>query len=330
MRQWMPTVGQRPEGRLSLTRVGLGQSNLTFRLIDQSGKKWVLRRPPLGRLLESAHDVAREARILKALGPTAVPVPQVYGELPRGATSDGAPAFLMSWVDGNVVDTMNSAEALDAEGRRSISVGLARTLARIHAVDVQRAGLSELASHKAYAPRQLKRWKGQWEQSKTRELPRLDDLTLWLEQRLPVEREVVLVHGDFHVRNVIVTAGTSDVAAVLDWELSSLGHPLADLGTLLAYWPHPGEVGLGGFTPTALPGFLTRDSMIAEYARASEADVGDIVFWQVLALWKLAIIAEGVLRRTKDQPLNKAAAGAPEAAEISGLVDRAWHVIAHA
>jgi aminoglycoside phosphotransferase (APT) family kinase protein len=313
-------------GPLTLHRIGLGQSNLTYRVVDESGRAWVLRRPPLGHLLESAHDVAREARILSALGASAVPVPGVLGTLAPGAVGDDVPAFVMAWVEGVVVDRMVVAEGLPEPRRRSIGTSLARTLAEIHGVDISAVGLADLASHKPYAPRQLRRWSAQWAQSRTRDLPALDRLTQRLESAVPAHEELSLVHGDFHVRNVI-TDSTGDVVSVLDWELSTLGEPLADLGTLLAYWPEPGEEGLDEFVPSTLPGFPSRGELVHEYGAASGRDLDALGFWHALGLWKLAIIAEGVLRRALDEPRNRAAEGTPEPEKIAGLVDRA-HAVA--
>jgi aminoglycoside phosphotransferase (APT) family kinase protein len=314
-------------GSVSVGRVGLGQSNLTFRVVDEADVVRVLRRPPLGHLLESAHDVLREARIMAALGETAVPVPQVYGVLQPGVVGDDVPAFMMSWIDGTVVDTMQGATALSKPARAKASHSLVHAMAKVHAVDLDATGLRSLASNGPYAPRQLKRWSAQWERSRTRDLPELDRLTDWLGRHLPTEKELSLVHGDLHVRNVIVDDDTYDVAAVLDWELSTLGHPLADLGTLLAYWPDPGEDGLDDFVPSHLDGFASQAELVDAYALASGRDVDDIAYWHVLGLWKLAIIAEGVLRRTIDEPLNKAADGTPSAERIDGLVDRAARII---
>ena len=160
----------------------------------------------------------------------------------------------MEFIDGQVVDTMAIAESLAPQRRRQIGVSLPTTLAKVHAVDIDAVGLSDLASHKPYAHRQLKRWAGQWEQSKTRELPELDDLTRRLVAAAPEQRELSLVHGDFHLRNAIVSRGTGAVIGVLDWELSTLGDPLADMGTMLAYWPEPGEE-MGDFAASTLDGF---------------------------------------------------------------------------
>lgn len=321
---WLPQLGITVTGPLSFERIGLGQSNLTYRVSDADGRSWVLRRPPLGTLLASAHDVAREARILSALETTAVPTPAVYG-LTRG--DDDVPLLLMEYVDGVVVDRMSVAESLTPQRRRHIGLSLPKTLATIHAVDIEAVGLADLASHKPYAQRQLKRWAGQWELSKTRELPGLEDLTRRLIAAAPEQRELTLVHGDFHLRNVITSRKTGDVVAVLDWELSTLGDPLADMGSLLAYWPEAGEDDAAGlFTAVTLKGFPDRAEMARVYLTETGRDAETLKYWHALGLWKVAIIAEGVMRRGLDEPQNKAAAGTPTIDRIDALVRQARDV----
>jgi aminoglycoside phosphotransferase (APT) family kinase protein len=330
LRTWMSGHGLGNTGALALERVGLGQSNLTYRVTDEAGQRWVLRRPPLGELLQSAHDVVREARILCALGPTPVPVPHVYGTLQPGVVDDDAPAVVMAWVDGIVIDRPEVVESMSPTRREAAARSLARALAGIHAVDVRQAGLDDLASQEPYAPRQLRRWSTQWRRSQTRDLPLLDELTERLWQHVPAQSETTLVHGDLHLRNVITSPQSGEVAAVLDWELSTLGDPLADVGTLLAYWPAADEVGIDPFAPSALPGFPAREELVTTYAEASGRDTTDVVFWHALGLWKLAVIGEGVLRRAQDQPLNRAASGTPTADRIEALVQRADAVAASA
>src|SRR5262249_9751895 len=184
--------------------------------------------------------VVREARIIAALADTEVPVPRILGVTTDSEFCD-VPLVLVEFVDGLVVDTMDVAESLTPQHRRQIALSLPGTLARIHTVDLAQVGLGDLASHKPYAQRQLKRWAWQWEMSKTRELPELDDVTRRLTAAAPEQREISLVHGDFHLRNLITSRETGEVVATLDWELSTLGDPLADMGTLLTYWPEPGE-----------------------------------------------------------------------------------------
>nr|WP_324192876.1 phosphotransferase family protein [Nocardia transvalensis] len=307
-------------------RVGIGQSNLTFRITDADGRSWVLRRPPLGRLLASAHDVSREARVLSALGPTDVPVPRIHDVRREGDVA----LVLMEHIDGLVLDRIANAEKLTAQQRHTAAISLIRTLARIQAVDLEATGLADLASHKPYAPRQLKRWSGQWEKSKTRELPALERLTERLLAAIPEQREIALVHGDYNLRNVITAPGTGKVAAVLDWELCTLGDPLADVGSLLAYWPTRDEPTVPGFEMCTLPGFPSRDDLVSEYLALTGRDRQTLGYWHALALWKLAIIAEGVLRRSLDDPRNRATAATPTAERIEDLVDTAQRVAADA
>jgi aminoglycoside phosphotransferase (APT) family kinase protein len=245
-----------------------------------------------------------------------------------GLTRDGAGValLLMEFVDGLVVDRMPIAEALTPQHRRQIGLSLTKTLAKIHAVDIEAVGLSDLASHKPYAQRQLKRWAGQWELSKTRELPGLDDLTRRLIAAAPGHQELTLVHGDFHLRNVITSYTTGEVIAVLDWELSTLGDPLADMGSLLAYWPAPGEDTAGDFAAAALDGFPDRAEMARTYLAETGRDAETLKYWYALGLWKVAVIAEGVMRRAIDEPQNKAASGTPTIQRIDALVQKASEV----
>jgi aminoglycoside phosphotransferase (APT) family kinase protein len=229
-------------------------------------------------------------------------------------------------VDGVVIDRPQAADGMPRDRRRAVALSLARALATVHAVDLDDTALARLASHKPYAPRQLKRWSEQWQRSKTKEIPALDALTARLRRGVPDQRETTLVHGDLHLRNVITSPTTGDVVAVLDWELSTLGEPLADLGTLLAYWPSAGEPGIDPFAPSSLPGFPTRSEIVEEYARASGRDTRNVAYWHALGLWKLAVIGQGVLRRALDEPLNKAAAGTPTPERIEAIVDYAHEV----
>ena len=323
--RWIEGLGLQAAAPLSFERIGLGQSNLTFLVSDVDGRCWVLRRPPLGHLLASAHDVAREARILMALEDTAVPTPAIYGLSQDSAVSE-VPLLLMEYVDGQVVDRMSVAVALSPQRRRAIGLSLPRTLAKIHAVDLEATGLVDLASHKPYALRQLKRWGGQWEQSKTRELPELDDLTQRLAAAAPEQRELTLVHGDFHLRNVITSHDTGEVIAALDWELCTLGDPLADIGSMLAYWAEPGETTGGDFSATTLEGFPDRAEVAQTYLDETGRDPAALKYWHALGLWKVSVIAEGVMRRAMDEPQNAAESGTPTVERIDALVAKAREV----
>lgn len=320
--RWMAGLGLGCRPPLHFARLGYGQSNLTFSATDADGRSWVLRRPPLGELLASAHDVAREYRILAALEGTAVPTPRVLALTSDPSVTD-APLVLMEHVDGVVVDTPEVAESLSVTQREAIGSGLIEALARVHAVDLDATGLTSLASHGVYADRQLKRWHRQWELSRTRELPAIDELADRLRAAVPPQHEVTLVHGDFHLRNLIISTTDYSVCAVLDWELSTLGEPLADLGGLLAYWPHPEEAAAATLTVPAISGFPRRDELARAYAERTGRSSEALNFWYVLALWKVAIIAEGVLRRAQDDPRNAAAGATVTRKTVDDLVDRA-------
>lgn len=307
---------------VTCVRVGVGQSNLTYLLADEAGRRVVLRRPPVGHLLASAHDVVREARILAALAETAVPVPSILGICTDEAITP-VPLVVMEYVDGVVLDALDKATAIDIPTRATIGASMIDTLAHIHDVDLDAVGLADLASHKPYAVRQLKRWSAQWEKSKTREVPDLDALTVRLSANVPAQLETRLVHGDFHIRNVMVDPDTGAVRAALDWELSTLGDPLADIGSTLAYWPAPGEPPLSAAPVELLDGFPSRAALAQAYLERTGRDHAALQFWHALGLWKVAIIAEGVLRRAQDNPSNAAAAGVPTTAVVDSLVAKA-------
>lgn len=302
---WITTaLGLNAKAPLSFRRIGNGQSNLTYLVTDAAGGSWVLRRPPLGTLLASAHDVVREHRILTALQDTGVPVPKVLGLTEDPAVTD-APMMLMSFVDGTVVDDVAVAEQLTVKRRAQIGASLTDTLASIHAVDLDATRLVDLASHKPYAERQLKRWSGQWEKSKTREHSGVEGLAERLRAAAPEQRELTLVHGDFHLSNVITSIVDGRVTAVVDWELCTLGDPLADVGALLAYWPQAGEGYVGPFMSSTLDGFPTRAELADAYFAQTGRDPSALGFWHTLALWKVSIIAEGILRRLLNDPRNR-------------------------
>lgn len=320
--EWIGGLGIGAVAPLTFDRVGNGQSNLTYAVTDVGGSRWVLRRPPLGRLLASAHDVVREYRILTALQNTGVPVPKMIAVCEDQSVSE-VPLVLMSYVDGVVIDSVSTAEKMTEEQRSAVGSAMTATLANIHRVDLDNVGLADLASHKPYAERQLKRWTTQWQQSQSREVPAIDALTERLAGSIPVQSEVRLVHGDFHLNNVITSPSNGKIVAVVDWELCTLGDPLADLGGLLAYWPEATDPVAGPFMASTLPGFPTRKELIAHYAAETGRDVSAVGFWQVLALWKLSIIAEGVMRRAEADARNRAGKGTPTTTLIDDIVARA-------
>lgn len=321
LRAWFDSIGVSHSGALRFGRIGLGQSNLTYWVRDQVGRRWVLRRPPLGHTLASAHDVVREARILRALDATDVPTPRIFGVAEAGVAGD-APAVLMEFVDGHVNDTAEALASLTPHQRRATALSMVETLARVHAVDLERTGLDTLASHAPYAQRQLQRWTRQWYASWQGDNREFDALTARLTDAIPVRQEIRLVHGDFHLRNVITSRSTGAVAAVLDWELSTLGDPMADMGSTLAYWPKPGEPAFGHGMP-ALAGIPGLEEMGRAYAEASGRGSDALWFWYVLGLWKIAAIYAGIMRRTKDNPGNLSSVRRPEEADVLSLLSSA-------
>jgi len=282
---------------LSFRRISGGHSNLTYDVRDAVGGRWALRRPPLGKRLGSAHDMGREHRVVSALRPTAVPVAPVVG-LCQDESVNGAPFYVMEFVDGPILRGLAEAEAFpDEADRRAIGEQALDTLVAIHAVDPDAAGLGDLGRKQDYVARQLRRWHGQWEKSKTRELAAIDAVHERLSARIPEQGPATIVHGDYRLDNMILTPA-GEVAAVVDWELCTLGDPLADVGLLMVYWPEPGDELIAlGQPATLAPGFPGREELKARYAERSGRDLSQLDFFVALGYWKLAIILEGVYAR---------------------------------
>jgi aminoglycoside phosphotransferase (APT) family kinase protein len=282
---------------LRFERIAGGHSNLTYRVTDAAGGTWALRRPPLGKRLGSAHDMAREFKVVSALGPTEVPVAPVVGLCEDEAVND-APFYVMEFVEGPVLRGLAEAETFpDEADRRAIGERVADTLVAIHAVDPEAVGLGDLGRKEDYVARQLHRWHGQWEKSKTRELGPIDRVHESLSTRIPEQGPATIVHGDYRLDNMILTP-EGEVAAVVDWELCTLGDPLADVGLLMAYWPERGEDTLAlGLPANLAAGFPSRGELMDRYAERSGRDLSDLGFYVALGYWKLAIILEGVYAR---------------------------------
>lgn len=280
---------------LAYERITGGHSNLTYAVSDAAGRRWALRRPPLGRRLASAHDMGREHRLMSALAPTPVPVPAIAGFCEDEQVT-GAPFFVSDFVEGAVLRSSAEAERFEPAVRHAIGGRLIDTLADIHAVDPDAVGLGELGRREGYVARQLNRWAGQWERSKTRELPLIEDVHGRLAACIPDQGPACIVHGDYRLDNVIL-APDGSLAAVLDWELATLGDPLADVGTLMVYWAEPGEQLAMPGAPTTAAGFPTRAELRERYAERAGRDLAGLDFYVALGYWKLAIILEGVLRR---------------------------------
>jgi len=293
---WMATRTD-VEPPLRFRRITGGLSNLTFDLRDAAGRRWVLRRPPLHGVQQSAHDMGREHRIMAALAPSAVPVPPMVG-LCEDESVIGAPFFVMGYVDGMVMaDPQAVTATTDAGVRTRASESLIDTLAALHDVDPDAVGLGDLGRRERYCARQLKRWSGQWERVRTRDVPEVSQAHDRLAAGIPPQARTAIVHGDYRLDNVIV-GGDGTVAAVVDWELCTLGDPLADLGTLWVYWKDPDEdLAALPRSVTGLVGFLRKTELLDRYARASGCDLSEFEFYIALAYWRLAIILEGVYSR---------------------------------
>jgi aminoglycoside phosphotransferase (APT) family kinase protein len=306
-----------PEAELPLAfeRISGGRSNLTFGVRDSGGRAWALRRPPLGKRLGSAHDMGREHRVIAALQDTPVPVPPVAG-LCDDESVNGAPFYVMGFVEGPILRSAEEAAAFEEAERASIGERVVDTLIEIHRVDPDEVGLGDLGRKEAYVERQLRRWQGQWEKSKTRELPAVDAVHQRLEARIPDQGPATIVHGDYRLDNMILSA-SGEVAAVVDWELCTLGDPLADVGMLLVYWSEADDDFKPLFAPaTIAPGFPKRDDVRERYAERSGRDLGEIDFFIALGYWKLAIILEGVYARYASGQYGKTDEGFQEFAKV--------------
>ncbi len=285
---------------LSVDRVTHGHSNLTYIVSAADGRRVVIRRPPRGDVLERAHDVLREARIMTALRGSGVPVPQVLGTS-NASFDDQAPAFVMTHVEGVAPrDRADVERWLPQPGRAVVGDALVDVLATLHAVVPESVGLADLGRRDGYVERQLRRWRRQIDDGGSVPPARLGLLHQAheaLADRVPVQLRSAIVHGDFKLDNCLVCA-RGRVTAVLDWELCTLGDPLADLGGLIVYWDahRDGRVAvLSG--PTAAEGFASSASLAERYARASGAALDDLPFYVAFASWRLACILEGVHAR---------------------------------
>jgi aminoglycoside phosphotransferase (APT) family kinase protein len=274
-----------------------GRSNLTYSVGDDT-HEWVLRRPPLGHVLPTAHDMAREYTVLSALAGSDVPVPRTLAFCDDDAVND-APFYVMEKVDGEILRTPAQLASLPAADARRCSEELIDVLVAIHAVDYRAAGLSEFGHPDGYVERQVRRWGEQWERSKSRELPEIEELARRLRAALPDSPAPTIVHGDYRLDNTMLAADDPGrIVAVLDWEMATLGDPLSDVGLFLVYWGRD-QVNLGDADPSKSPGagFLTRAEVADHYATASGRDVSQLDFYEMLASYKLAIILEGIHAR---------------------------------
>jgi aminoglycoside phosphotransferase (APT) family kinase protein len=307
---------------LTFDLIAGGRSNLTFRVRDQADGDWVLRRPPLGHVLATAHDMGREHRIISALAPTDVPVAPVVG-LETDDAINGAPFYVMDFVDGIVVRDAFVAETLSVDQRAAIGRSIAATLAKIHAVDPDAVGLGELGRKEGYIARQLKRWNGQFELAATRDVPEVTDAYQRLLENIPEQGAPAIVHGDYRLDNCMVDE-SGEVIAVLDWEICTLGDPLADLGLLMVYWTEADDpiAALPG-AATTLEGFPSRAELVQAYQDAGGRPVGDLDYYVAFGYWKLACILEGVYARYKAGAMGDDGADAEVFGDTVRLLGRA-------
>lgn len=273
-----------------------GRSNLTFTVTGADGSKYVLRRPPTGAVLATAHDMEREHKIISAVGRTSVPVPPALG-LCTDDEVNGAPFYVMGFVDGVVLDSADKGALLTPELRRAAGFDLIDVLADLHAVDVDAVGLGDLAKREGYVERQVKRWSTQWERSKTRELPAIEEVARQLAARFPEQQGVSIAHGDYRFGNVLTDVSAGRIAAVLDWELCTLGDPLADVGYVGVYWADPGTLQARPNDPTGIEGFPTYAELLDRYADRTGRDLAEIDYYIAFGSFRLAVISEGVYAR---------------------------------
>ena len=282
---------------LSATLIAGGRSNLTYSVTD-GASTWVVRRPPLGHVLPTAHDMAREYRVMSALAPTNVPVPRTLAMCEDLSVND-APFYVMELVDGIIYRDTAALASLSADDARRASEALVDVLAAIHSVDYRKAGLAEFGRPDGFLERQVRRWGEQWERSKTRELPEVDELARRLRAALPESGPPTIVHGDYRLDNTMMALDDPGrIVAVLDWEMSTLGDPLTDLGLFLLYWGQAdAQVIATGAAINTQAGFMTRDQVVARYAAVSGRAVDHMDWYEILASYKLAIIVEGINAR---------------------------------
>jgi aminoglycoside phosphotransferase (APT) family kinase protein len=303
-----------------------GHSNLTYRVTDSKGHAFVLRRPPTGAVIATAHDMAREHRIVAALADTDVPVPPALG-LCEDETVNDAPFYVMGFVEGVVlVDSTQTDRVVPEPNREKLGDDIVRVLAALHRIDPDAVGLGDLGRKEAYLSRQLKRWRGQWEKTKTRELPAMEETFEGLTRLMPEQVGASIVHGDYRLGNMLISP-EGRVNAVLDWELCTLGDPMADLGYIMNNWGEPGESGPEGqgaaAWPTVCGGFQTRAEFIGAYEEATGRDASLIDYYRAFQYWRLAAIVEGVLSRYLKGVMGNAANTDLFKAQVDGLAESA-------
>lgn len=283
------------DGDLSADAIVGGKSNLTYRVTDRQSR-WALRRPPLAHVLPTAHDMTREYRVISALMPTAVPVPAAVA-LCADPQILGAPFYLMSYVEGVVLDDKATVAALDPATAGRVGEQLVDVLVALHDVDPEAVGLADFGHPDGFLDRQLGRWHKQWDASETRPLAVLDEVVDALRAARPMSPPPTVVHGDYRLTNVIVGADFDRIAAVVDWEMATLGDPLTDVGLLTVY--HRLAIDSDFTMPHMHPrdGFLSPEQLVQRYAEASGRDVSQLDWYVAFGFFKLAVVAEGIAAR---------------------------------
>lgn len=288
----------------SVTLIAGGKSNLTFR-VDTGGQSVILRRPPLGHVLPTAHDMVREHTVMEALADTPVPVPRML-HLCTDPDVLGQPFYVMELVEGHICrDALPAGYADEPRQRRAIGEGLVEVLAALHEVDPAAVGLAGFGRPDGYLERQVRRWVKQWDATRIEGHEALDRLAADLASAVPATQRNTIVHGDYRLDNTILDAGQPGrIVAVLDWEMSTLGDPLADLGILLGYWSQADDGGartqaLVVPAATVLPGFPTRQEVAEQYARLTGLDLTPLPWYAAFAAFKLAVVCAGIVARVR-------------------------------
>ena len=294
---WLATQVPGAGTELEATLIAGGKSNLTYAVTDGE-REWIVRRPPLGHVLATAHDMAREYRVMSALRDTGVPVPRTYA-ICTDTSVVGSDFYVMERCVGTPYRRAAELEALGPGRTRVISERLVDTLAALHAVDPDDVGLGDFGRAEGYLSRQVARWKKQLDASYSRDLPAADELHRLLAAHVPPESATGIVHGDFRLDNILVdsTDGADLVTAVLDWEMATLGDPLTDLALMLTYHRlgmSAGDDADAVSDVSAAPGFLTEEEVVERYALGSDRNLSDFGFYLGLAAFKLAAILEGI------------------------------------
>lgn len=296
---WIAQTDSGLEAPLQYQLIAGGRSNLTYKITGVNGKVAVLRRPPTSHVLPTAHDMRREFRIISALHGTVVPVATPIA-LCEDIEVAELPFYLMSYVDGHILKETEEVErAFDQEARGKISASLVQVLSDLHSLDVDAIGLGNLAKKDSYIQRQLKRWYEQYRKS-SQEInsfsPQVDRVHELLSSSVPLQRRTSVVHGDYRLDNALIS-DEGNVAAVLDWEICTLGDPMADLGLLVVYWADRADERSALGRATSLEGFWDRERIANQYAKTAGVDISDLGFYVAFAYWKLACILQGVYSR---------------------------------